>query len=375
LEQTTKSALADVLLEMNITDYDAKRARAVAVSNLDFSRFQECSENISGILTFGYARMELMFRFPEKFTLFSNFFGPRNTEQRNLWTATMVENNWSNDLIYYLASSLGKFYPESLPFLERKSSDKKTNGTIRSACAAAVLLCPVASSLHPVVIRCLMSSELGGPVENTPENIGLLLALLDDGDVCEAAADLLRSTPVEIREMVRSFCDYKTQFDSPSNGVKKAGLTVGGVPKNYQEASRFNAAMEAHPVLGLFFKESLSSSTIHTLLNDPATAHQVVPPLLFANEDQDKMRLAAKMIGESPVFTAEHVVEYFGVLSKHNSWVNRAVAGVLLQNSGKKVLASEKSDFLVKKLIELTRDGDNDVKREAVKACAVLGVH
>lgn len=375
MDNQTKKAVADNLIGRDLSDYDAKRARAIAVSSLDESRFVECGEKNKDLLTFGYGRLEVMFEFPCLFPFFDLLFSKaRSKNQRNAMASILAADSWTLDSLSILASRLRLDYPESTPLLEDKIFNKFKPCNVRRSCAGAVLLSPQAVSISPILIRCLISADLGGPVEPTPENIGILLALLDDKDAQKSAAQLMRSLPSDIRMMIRAFSDYKEQVDDVNDGLRNASLFIGGIPQKYFNDTQYKACINSEPLLALYFNEKLSLYMIERLLNDENSARIVANHLLVDNEERDEMKSISRLVGASMTLNPDELANVFLAMANNDTWVSKEVSCVLVQHVGLRLLESTNVDNIEEKLIMLTADSDSDVVREAKKACDILGV-
>jgi len=354
---------------VELDDTDDQTSRRIAVRRLAPSLLNSIPGGKFGTAP-GYQRLE---------NFFGNQTGAPSVEELfdagpNTGVTALLRSVQANEanLIHMavMTATALHHHPEVAPALESLASDQGQPGDTRKAAAGALGAFHGTTNISPVLLRCLLGADAGGPLALQGEDMGALLAMLGDGTTCGAAITLIGHGNAEQRAVARGFLDHKINVEKTSdNDYRKARVSAGG-----QFTGSAAPLWKTQPLLAVALNFAVPVKAVRDAMQlDPSTTGTLINSVVTGSDRKKAQNLAR--CGD--LFASNSPHDLFGTfmgMASNSSWIPRETAGIFAQAIGNRIMQSDDSDAFSEKLTELCSDGDSDVTREASAACAMLGM-
>ena len=260
--------------------------------------------------------------------------------------------------------------PEFIRVLEKLWSDAVFNQETDLLRLTGALLAgaPQDCAVSPAELRCCLGHEVGGPLPETPENVGRLLGLAVTlkGEVRKSAAHLLRQMPRDFRIVAGGALRWLPRHRRPFD--KGAGHpTWFGVP-----AVPFDHAGQFPLTLQLLFSTGLTKGCPPTMVLETLAVggeHEA----RWAAQSLDWNDAEAVRASFEEAEPAGLSAAFLRISSSPHATARR-LAVELASGVGLRILQPLDRERIIQRLMALGQDGDAEVRAAVIRAAQTLGV-
>ncbi len=360
--------MISILEELSAEDADIKKAVGRVT---DFWNQQYAANNW---LSSGYGRE---IDFYEKDSVVpaevSGMLLPHKGTNNSLLQTISYLSQFSHDgaIVSAVLSSFLHEHPSALG-LFNKLLTEKNDSDLRKGIAISMLFTEQVHSMSPLMLRCYLGSDVGGPVPEGPGTLGEMLSYYNQWGLKESVVGLMRLGSLELRTQVASFLNTQLMFndtDDDRNNIFKMGLIFQG-----------KTPMPTSPVLwSMSAGFDFDASTLELQFSSAADSEKEALAnhlcISIANgDDRDSMKSLAKIGSLWGLMDIDKTQPIVQNMIDQSGWIQKEVGCILATNIGSKVLEGDRGAKIKDRILDLVNDSDSDVEREAKNACAELNI-
>ncbi len=383
LQPDQKRELAERLLSLDPSDNDAQAAVRMAIVRLQPSLLGRAPATDARLMIPGYSRLEDFYgdgggevasehaisRPPSPAV--AAFFEPADPSSAELLMAALRRDEASLAIMNLMAACLVSYHPRVLPLLDSLVLDKGKATDLRRAAASALLAADQPLRASPALLRCLVGADVGGPLAADPHVFGQLLGLIDDSDCDEAAGALLSAGPYEFRAVAAGMFDARKAIDpSGSSGDYNRFRGRLGVP-----LAPLPDVPPIDPLLAMAAGLEVSATEfLPVLRSDPHGGRRAYVAFLTELRDRETQLAMARDTRLLEQFDDEALAEIWLQLAGRDHWLPKECAANMARAVGERLMATEPSEQIGARLMELCDDDDSDVSGVSSQVCEQLGL-
>ncbi len=275
--------------------------------------------------------------------------------------ATSSEGFWGDALRAQVIGWVLANDPTSVALLEELARSRAAEAA--GPVSAALLLHEGPANLDPVVARMEIGPMAGGPLPDTPAVWGRLLRGLQESRIQDSARQLLRMCPVG-SQVAEAWFHAGSALTGDDEEIEKCMAFARSLPQRVSHAPV--AALERAAV-----GAKIDASTLLAELRglSPEASERAFLRMVTSVSQRESL-LALARGASTTNLSPSALTEAFWSLAHHSSWVQREAAGAIAQAMPPYML--DGLDDVKERLVELCRDHDSDVQREARAAARLV---
>ena len=156
-----------------------------------------------------------------------------------------------------VAAGINSVYPDSLSIYKNWLLGNDFDNNRKPALAAVLLLTEAEHSVSPVLLRCYLGAEAGGPIPEEDGVLGELLAYYDQWKLKETATHLLCNGSSELRRLAAHYFHNKLKFndnDDMAKALFRTGSPLPLVVLSFQNQARCCASLLERPSIPMCWR-------------------------------------------------------------------------------------------------------------------------
>ena len=269
-----------------------------------------------------------------------------------------------SSFLYGHADALGLF---------SKMLEEKNDKDFQKGMSTALLLTELEHSTSPLYLRCCLGADVGGPIPEEPGLLGEMLAYYDQWRMKEAVVGLIRLGSEQLRTEAASYLNSLLQFNDNSDNRNNL-FKIGVIADNKKNTASSTPVMWMLSAGFKFDQAQLEAQVGQANDAELATLSQQVCACMQQMDEREVLLSMSRSEGLWDRLDLESVQGLVKSMIFKSSWVPKESGCILAASVGARVLDGDLGMTIGQQLLKLVNDDDNDVEREAKRACAILNL-